>query len=159
MKGNPKVLELLNRMLRKELTGINQYFVHAKMLENWAYHTLAKHSRHESIDEMKHADRIMGRILFLDGTPNMADMDKLMIGADVRKQLESDLALEMGALKVLRDGIDICNKAGDHATRDLVEDLIVDEEEHVDWIEAQLHQIKELGYENYLAQQIYGEQE
>lgn len=159
MKGNPKVLELLNRMLRKELTGINQYFVHAKMLENWGYHTLAKHSRHESIDEMKHADKIIARILFLEGTPNMVELDKMMIGADVRKQLESDLGLEMAALQVLREGIGICNEAEDHATRDLVEQLIVDEEEHVDWLEAQLHQIKEIGYENYLAQQIYGEEE
>lgn len=159
MKGNAKVLELLNRMLCKELTGINQYFVHAKMCENWGYKVLADHARHESIDEMKHADRIMERILFLEGTPNMAQMDKLLIGADVRKQLEGDLALEMAALQVLREGIGICNEAGDHASRELVEDLIVDEEEHVDWIEAQLHQIKEMGYENYLAQQIFEEKD
>ncbi len=158
MKGHPKVLELLNRILRKELTGINQYFVHAKMCQNWRYQRLASHSRHESIDEMKHADTVIERILFLDGTPNMIELDKIVIGTDVLKQLESDLALEMAALRVLREGIGICQEGEDHATRDLVERLIVDEEEHVDWIEAQLHQIKELGYENYLAQQISGEE-
>ncbi len=158
MKGHPKILELLNRILRKELTGINQYFVHAKMCQNWRYLRLAGHSRHESIDEMKHADTLIERILFLDGTPNMIELDKMVIGTDVLKQLESDLALEMAALRVLREGIGVCQEAEDHATRDLVERLIVDEEEHVDWIEAQLHQIKELGYGNYLAQQISREE-
>ncbi len=155
MKGDPKVLDLLNRVLRKELTGISQYFVHHKMSENWRYARLAKRSREESIDEMKHADKVIERILFLEGTPNLAEMDKLLIGKDVREQLQNDLALEQAALKVLVAGVTVCNDAADHATRELVEHIIVDEEQHVDWIESQLHQIQELGYENYLAQQIH----
>jgi len=154
MKGDPKVLQLLNRVLRKELTGIYQYFVHARMCKNWGYDVLAKHLREESIDEMKHADKIIERILFLDGTPNMADMDRLLIGGDVRRQLENDLGLEQAALAVLRPGIDICNKAGDHATREILEHILVEEESHVDWIESQLHQIGEMGYENYLSVQV-----
>ena len=154
MKGDPKVLQLLNRVLRKELTGISQYFVHSRMCRNWGYEALAKHLREESIDEMKHADVIVERILFLDGTPNMAEMDKLLIGSDVRRQLENDLGLETAALAVLRPGIEICNKAGDHATRELLEHIIVEEEKHVDWIESQLHQIQEMGYENYLSIQV-----
>jgi bacterioferritin len=154
MKGDAKVVQLLNRVLRKELTGINQYFVHSKMCENWGYLVLARHARTESLDEMRHADRIMDRILFLEGTPNMAEMDKLLIGKDVRQQLENDLALEDAALKVLGPGIEICNQAGDHASRELLEHIIVEEEDHVDWIESQLHQIKEMGYENYLTLQV-----
>jgi bacterioferritin len=108
MKGDAKVIALLNQVLRKELTGINQYFVHAKMCANWGYDTLARHARHESIDEMKHADRVIERILFLEGTPNMAAMDKMTIGSDVRAQLKSDQALELAALAVLRPGIETC---------------------------------------------------
>jgi bacterioferritin len=154
MKGDPKVLQLLNNVLRMELTGISQYYVHAKMCENWGYDVLAKHSRHEAIDEMKHADTIIERILFLDGNPNMAELAKIMIGGDVRQQLQKDL--DLAALKVLEPGIGICNEAGDHATREIIEHIITDEEQHVDWIEAQLHQIQEMGYENYLAQQVRG---
>jgi bacterioferritin len=150
MKGDAKVITLLNQVLRKELTGINQYFVHAKMCENWGYDALARHSRHESIDEMKHADKIIERILFLEGTPNMSDMDKIRIGKDVRAQLEGDLALETAAVGILRPGIDACYDAGDHATREMLEHILEEEEEHIDWIEAQLHQIEEMGYENYL---------
>jgi len=150
MKGDAKVIALLNQVLRKELTGINQYFLHAKMCENWGYRALARHAREESIDEMKHADKVMERILFLEGTPNMAALDKLMIGADVKQQLENDLALEMAALTVLRPGIATCLAAGDHATRELLEHILEEEESHVDWLEAQLHQIGEMGYENYL---------
>ena len=157
MKGDPKVLQLLNRVLRKELTGISQYFVHSKMCANWGYDVLAKHMRAESIEEMKHADTIIERILFLDGTPNMVEMDKILIGRDVKDQMESDLALEMAALTILRPGIDTCNKAADHATRELLEHIIEDEEKHVDWIEAQLHQIGEMGYENYLSTKVNGE--
>jgi bacterioferritin len=159
MKGDAKVIALLNQVLRKELTGINQYFVHAKMCRNWGYDTLARHARHESIDEMKHADKVIERILFLEGTPNMAALDKLMIGADVRQQLENDLALEMAALTVLRPGIESCLKAGDYATRELLEHILEEEESHVDWIEAQLHQIGEMGYENYLTTTIAGGEE
>ena len=150
MKGDAKVIALLNQVLKKELTGINQYFLHAKMCENWGYKALARHARNESIDEMKHADKVMERILFLEGTPNMAALDKLMIGADVKQQIENDLALEMAALTVLRPGIATCLEAGDHATRELLEHILEEEEHHVDWLEAQLHQIGEMGYENYL---------
>jgi bacterioferritin len=151
MKGDAKVIALLNQVLRKELTGINQYFVHSKMCANWGYDMLARHARHESIDEMKHADRVIERILFLEGTPNMAAMDKMTIGSEVRAQLKSDLALELAALAVLRPGIETCLTAGDHATRELLEHILAEEEEHIDWIEAQLHQIGEMGYENYLS--------
>jgi bacterioferritin len=155
MKGDAKIVEMLNRVLRKELTGINQYFVHAKMCQNWGYDVLARHSRHESIDEMKHADKVIERILFLEGTPNMADMDKLRIGKDVRAQIEGDLALETAAVAVLRPGIDACTQAGDHATRELLEHILEEEEGHIDWLEAQLHQIKEMGYENYLTTVVH----
>lgn len=153
MKGNPKVLELLNRVLRKELTGINQYIVHSRMCANWGYRVPAKRAREESIEEMKHADTVIERILFLEGTPNMAELDKILIGKDVREQLANDLALEDAALKVLKPGIAVCNDAADHATREILEHIIVDEERHVDWLESQLHQIKEMGYENYLTLQ------
>jgi len=143
MKGDAKVIALLNQVLRKELTGINQYFVHAKMCENWGYGSLARHARHESIDEMKHADKVIERILFLEGTPNMAAMDKMMIGANVRDQLKGDLGLELSALAILRPGIETCLAAGDHATRELLEHILAEEEQHIDWIEAQLHQIDE----------------
>ncbi len=153
MKGNPKVLELLNRVLRKELTGINLYIVHSRMCANWGYRVLAKHAREESIEEMKHADIVIERILFLEGTPNMAEQDKILIGKDVREQLVNDLALEDAALKVLRPGVAVCIDSGDHATRGILDRIIVEEEKHVDWIESQLHQIKEMGYENYLTLQ------
>jgi bacterioferritin len=159
MKGDAKILTLLNKVLRKELTGINQYFVHSKMCENWGYGALAHHARQESIDEMKHADKVIERILFLEGTPNMAEMDKLAIGRDVRAQLEGDLGLETAAIAILRPGIDACTEAADHATRELLEHILAEEEEHVDWIEAQLHQIKEMGYENYLTTVVRREPE
>ena len=155
MQGQPKIIELLNSVLRKELTGINQYFVHAKMCENWGYQALAKVNRNEAMDEMKHADKIIDRILFLDGTPNMSSYDPIMIGTNVRQQLENDLAVEMAALQVLGPGVKLCLELGDTGSRELLEHIIVDEEQHVDWIEAQLHKIDELGYENYLAEQIY----
>jgi bacterioferritin len=154
MKGDPKVLLLLNRVLRKELTGINQYFVHSRMCRNWGYEVLARHAYEEAVEEMKHADVVIERILFLEGTPNMAELDKLLVGRDVREQLKNDLALEHAALKNLTPGVALCLEAADHGTRELIEHVIVDEEKHVDWIEAQLHQIEELGYENYLTRQI-----
>lgn len=154
MKGNKKVIDVLNQVLRKELTGINQYFVHAKMCENWGYDRLHKHVRKESIEEMQHADRIIERILFLEGTPNISSYDKITVGADVKQQLDNDLALEAAALVVLHDAIKTCVEAADDASRELLEHILVDEEEHVDWIESQLHQIKEVGYQIYLAQQI-----
>ena len=155
MQGQPQIIELLNSVLRKELTGINQYFVHAKMCENWGYQVLAKVNRDEAMDEMKHAEKIIDRILFLDGTPNMSSYDRIMIGNNVKQQLESDLALEIAALQVLGPGVKLCLELGDTGSRELLEHIIVDEEKHVDWIEAQLHKIDELGYENYLSEQIY----
>ena len=155
MKGNEQVINVLNQVLRKELTGINQYFVHAKMCQNWGYERLYKHIREESIEEMKHAAEVIERILFLDGTPNISTYDKIVVGATVKQQLDNDLALETAALAVLRPGIKTCIEASDDASRELLEHILVDEEHHVDWIEAQLHKIDEVGYQNYLAQQIY----
>ena len=155
MKGNPEILKVLNDVLRKELTGINQYFVHSKMCKNWGYEVLAGVHWKESIDEMKHADELVERILFLEGVPNVAAYDKISIGQTVKQQLENDLGLEQAALTVLRPGIKTCLELRDDATRELLEHIVVDEEHHIDWIETQLHQIKEIGYENYLAQQIF----
>jgi bacterioferritin len=154
MKGNEQVIAVLNRVLRKELTGINQYFVHAKMCEIWGYKGLRKVLWDESIGEMKHADRVIERILFLEGTPNIAAYDKISVGGDVKQQLDNDLALEEAALTVLRPGIKTCLETSDDGSRELLEDILVDEEKHIDWIETQLHQIKEVGYQNYLAQKI-----
>lgn len=154
MQGNKQVIDVLNQVLRKELTGINQYFMHAKMCENWGYERLHKLIREESIEEMRHADKIIERILFLEGTPNVSSYDKIQVGSTVKQQLENDLGLEMAALAILRPGIKTCLEVSDDASRELLEDILVDEEKHVDWIEAQLHQIEEVGYQNYLAQQI-----
>jgi bacterioferritin len=156
MKGNEQVIAVLNQVLRKELTGINQYFIHAKMCENWGYGKLKKALWDESIGEMKHADRIIERLLFLEATPNMSMYDKIMVGSGIKQQLENDLGLEIAALAVLRPGIKTCLEASDDASRELLEHILVDEENHVDWIETQLHQIEEVGYQNYLAQQIEG---
>lgn len=155
MKGNADVLKVLNEVLRKELTGINQYFIHAKMCKNWGYAVLAEHAWNESIDEMKHADQIVERILFLEGVPNVQAYDKIQVGSNVNQQLENDLGLEQAALTVLRPGIRTCLDARDDASRELLEHIVIDEEHHIDWIETQFHQIKEVGYENYLAQQIF----
>jgi bacterioferritin len=155
MKGNAQVIKVLNEVLKKELTGINQYFLHAKMCKNWGYAVLYEAIWKESIGEMKHADQVTERILFLEGTPNMAGYDKILIGATVKQQLENDLALEHAALEILKPGIKTCLEAGDNATRELLEHITVDEEEHIDWIEAQLHKLEEVGNANYLAQQIY----
>ena len=154
MKGNEQVINILNQVLRKELTGINQYFIHAKMCENWGYEKLRKALCDESIGEMKHADQIIQRILFLEGIPNISAYDKILVGTGVKQQLENDLSLETAALTVLHPGIRTCVEAADDSTRELLEHIVVDEEKHVDWIEAQLHQIEEVGYQNYLAQQI-----
>jgi bacterioferritin len=154
MKGNEQVIGVLNQVLRKELTGINQYFIHAKMCENWGYERIKKVLWEESIGEMKHADKLIERILFLEGVPNVASYDKITVGAAVKQQFENDLALELAALTILHPGIKTCIEASDDASRELLEDIVVDEEKHVDWLETQLHQIAEVGYQNYLAQQI-----
>ena len=156
MKAKPGVLKALQDVLTKELTGINQYFLHSKLCSNWGYGRLAKKNWDESMDEMRHADKVMDRMLFLEGEPNMTRYDKVVMGKDVRGIMESDLALEMAALKVLRAGISTCMEQEDHATRELFEHILVDEEEHVDWLEAQLDKIDAMGIENYLASHQFG---
>lgn len=151
MKAKPGILKALQDVLTKELTGINQYFLHSKLCSNWGYGRLAKKNWDESMDEMRHADKVMDRMLFLEGEPNMTRYDKVVMGKDVRGIMESDLALEMAALKVLRAGISTCMEQEDHATRELFEHILVDEEEHVDWLEAQLDKIDTMGIENYLS--------
>jgi bacterioferritin len=155
MKGDPKVIAVLNQVLKAELTAINQYFLHAEMCENWGYEKLAKHTRMESIEEMTHAEKLMEHILFLDGTPNMSDYFKINIGQTVKAQIENDLNVEYDAVKRLNEGIATCVKSSDNGSRELLEKILVDEEEHIDWLEAQLHSIKEMGIENYLAQQLH----
>jgi bacterioferritin len=157
MKGNPKVLSELNKALREELTAINQYFLHAEMCENWGYHKLAEYIKKQSIGEMKHAEVLMERILFLDGTPSMMPLE-LKVGGTVKAMIESDLALEVSAVKQYNDAVAIAMKEGDNGSRDLLVQLLKDEEDHVDFLEAQMHQIKELGYERYLTMQM-GDQE
>jgi bacterioferritin len=157
MKGNPKVIAVLNEALKEELAAINQYFLHAEMCENWHYHKVAANIRKESIDEMKHAEAVIERILFLDGTPNMTSPMTLNIGQNVKEQLENDLKLEVSAIGMYNRGIEVARQEGDNATRELLEGILKDEERHLDWIEAQLHQIKEVGYERYLTQQMNGE--
>ena len=154
MKGDPKVITVLNQVLKAELTAINQYFLHAEMCENWGYHKLAKHTRGESIEEMTHAEKLMERILLLDGAPNVSDYFKINIGSNVKAQIQNDLQVEYDAVKRLNDGIETCVKAGDNGSRDLLEDILTDEEEHIDYLEGQLHAIGEMGIENYLAQQL-----
>jgi bacterioferritin len=157
VKGDPKVIEVLSQVLKAELTAINQYFLHAEMCENWGYQKLAKHTRMESIEEMQHAEKLIEHILFRDGTPNMSAYFKINIGQNVKAQLENDLQVEYDAVKRLNDGIATCVKAGDNGSRDLLEQILTDEEEHIDWLEGQLHSIKEMGIENYLAQQLHEE--
>jgi bacterioferritin len=152
MKGNPKVIELLNRALREELTAINQYFVHAEMCENWGYDRLAKYIKKQSIGEMKHAESLMERILFLDGMPSMEPL-ALTIGSNVKDMIHADLKLEIEAVAMYNESVRIATDEKDNGSRDLFVALLKDEEEHVDWLEAQAHQIKELGYERYLTMQ------
>jgi bacterioferritin len=154
MKGNDQILQLLNDLLTNELTAINQYFVHAKMCENWGYERLAHKIREESIDEMKHADQLISRILFLEGVPNLQKLNKLRVGETVKEQLESDLQLEYAAIGYLNQGIATARSIGDNATEDLFTRILVSEEEHTDWLETQLELIRQVGEQNYLTQQI-----
>ena len=154
MKGSQKVIDLLNEVLTNELTAINQYFLHARMCENWGYERLWHKVRAESIDEMKHADEIIERILYLEGLPNLQRLGTIKVGRTVDEQLKLDLALEATAIPVLNRGIELCRAEGDNGTADLLEDLLEDEEEHANWLEAQLTLIKQAGLENYLAEQI-----
>ncbi len=157
MKGNEEVLNLLNQLLTNELTAINQYFIHAKMCRNWGYNRLAKKVREESIDEMKHAELVIDRILFLDGVPNLQRYHKLHVGETVKEQLEADLQLEYAAIAFLNQGVEACRKAGDNATEDLMTKILVSEEEHTDWLETQLELVRQVGEQNYLSQQIKDE--
>lgn len=154
MKGDPKVLEYLQEVLTAELTAINQYFLHAEMLENWGYERLAKITRKESIEEMRHAEALLHRMLYLDGSPNMARLFDLHIGQNVKQMFENDLKLEYDAVPRLNKAINAAVEAGDNGSRDLFESILKDEEHHVDFLEAQLYMIQEMGYENYLSQQI-----
>jgi bacterioferritin len=154
MKGDPKIIDLLNEVLKAELTAINQYFLHAEMCENWGYERLAKLIRKESIEEMTHAEKLIERILYLDGTPNMSDYFKINVGASVEEQFKNDVELEYAAVKRLNNGIPICMAAGDNGSRELMEKILEDEEHHIDWLEAQLHAINEIGMANYLTEQL-----
>jgi bacterioferritin len=154
VKGNERVIAYLQECLKAELTAINQYFLHAEMMNNWGYQRLYAYARKESIEEMKHAEELIERILYLDGSPNMSEIFPLRIGRTVKEQFENDLSLELEAVPRLNDAVKVATEVGDNGSRDLFEKILVDEEEHVDWLEAQLHLIREIGYENYLAQQI-----
>jgi len=158
MKGNLKVVAALQEALHEELTAINQYFLHAEMCENWHYDKLGAFIKKQSIDEMKHAEQLIERILFLDHTPNLTQPMQLSVGKNVKAQLASDLKLEISAVALYNQAIQTAREGGDNTSRELFERLLKDEEEHVDWLEAQLHQIEELGYERYLSQQIREEE-
>ncbi len=157
MKGNEQVLDQLNRALRDELTAINQYFLHSEMAENWGYERYAKLIKKQSIDEMHHAEALMERILFLDGTPSMEPMS-LSIGRNIKEMIEADLKLELGAVVSYNEAIRISVESKDNGSRDLFVKHLKDEEGHVDWLEAQLHQIKEIGFERYLINQTREEE-
>lgn len=154
MRGHERIIALLNDVLTAELTAINQYFVHAKMCENWGYHRLYTRVREESFGEMKHADHLIERILYLEGVPNMQRLGKVNVGETVPEQLRLDLELERAALKLLNDGVETSRSLGDNGTRHLLEEILRGEEDHVNWIEAQLAQIQQLGEAHYLAQQV-----
>ena len=158
MKGDKQVITYLNSVLRNELTAINQYFLHAEMLHSWGYHRIGAYIRKQSIDEMKHAEKLIERILFLDATPKMEYLD-LNIGGNVKAQLESDFKLEEKAIAMYNKAIQVSREQGDDQSRELFSILLKDEEMHIDWIETQLHQIKEMGYERYLSLQVAGEGE
>jgi bacterioferritin len=154
MTGDPKVLACLQECLKAELTAINQYFLHAEMMENWGYERLAKITKKESIEEMVHAEKLLHRMLYLDGSPNMSELFTLRIGQTVKEQIENDLALELEAVPRLNKAIATATAVGDNGSRELFEKILLDEEHHVDYLEAQLYMIKEMGYDNYLAQQL-----
>jgi bacterioferritin len=157
MRGDQEIIELLNEVLTAELTAVNQYFLHAKMMDNWGYRRLAHHTRDESIDEMRHAEQLTERILYLEGVPNLQRLSPLRIGETVPEQFRADLDLEYAAVERLNRGIALARDAGDNGTRDLLERILVSEEEHIDWLETQLDTITQIGTEHYLAQQLHSD--
>jgi bacterioferritin len=154
MQGDKNVIQHLNQVLRNELTAINQYFLHARMFDNWGFERLGEHERAESIDEMKHADRLIERILFLDGLPNLQDLDKLLIGEGVKEALECDLTLERNAHPMLKQAIAYCESVSDYVSREIFEDILQSEEDHIDFLETQLDLIANVGMQNYLQSQM-----
>jgi bacterioferritin len=154
MKGNEKIIALLNEFLADELTAISQYMVHSEMCANWGYDKLHEAVEKRAIGEMKHAEKLIGRILFLEGQPVVSSLNKMSIGATVEEQLRHDLEAEAGAIKAYNDGIRLCLEAGDNGSRELIEDNLEDEEEHLDWLETQLDQINQMGLQNYLLAQV-----
>ena len=156
MKGDPKIIDILNEILTGELTAVNQYFLHAKMCLNWGYKRIGDHIRAESIDEMKHADMLIERILYLEGLPNVQRLGKINIGQTVLEMLKNDLAVESVAIPLLNKSIEEARKLGDNGSEDLLTKILVSEEKHADWLEAQLELVKQVGEANYLAQQIHG---
>ena len=158
MRGNDQVIAQLNQALKEELTAINQYFLHAEMCHNWGYHKLGDYIKKQSIDEMKHAEELLERLLFLDAVPKMEYM-ALSVGSNVKEQLEADLKLEVNAVEMYNNAIKVARDNNDDVSRELFALLLKDEEKHVEWLEAQLHQIKELGYETYLSNLTEGEED
>jgi bacterioferritin len=154
MKGNDKVIAVLNEALQEELLAINQYFLHAEMCENWKYEVLSKFIKKQSIDEMKHAEKLIERILFLDATPSVTGPATLNIGKNVKEQIASDLELELGAVELYNRAIKLSRDEGDNATAEFLQGILADEERHVDWLESQLHLIEDIGYERYLSKQV-----
>ena len=150
MRGDDQVIQFLNAALKNELTAINQYWLHYRLLENWGVHKLAEYERHESIDEMKHADRLMERILFLDGLPNLQDLHKLAIGENVPEALAADLGVEVGGRTTLIEGIKLCEASADFVSREVLTEILSDTEEHIDFLETQLSLVRSLGEQNYL---------
>jgi bacterioferritin len=157
MKGNAKVIKRLNEVLTNELTAIDQYFLHAKMFAHWGFARLADHERKGSLDEMKHAEELMERILFLEGVPNLQDLHKLLIGENVQEALSCDLKLEMAAHPAIKGGVADAEACGDYVSRDLFRRILASEEEHIDWLEIQLELIMKIGIENYQQSQLGGE--
>lgn len=154
MKGNDRVIERLNELLADELTAINQYMVQSEMCANWGYEKLHKAIEKRAIQEMKHAEKLIGRIIFLEGTPTVSRLNPMQIGSDVETQHKNGLAAEVGAVKAYNDGIRLAVEVGDNGTRELLESILKDEEEHIDWLEAQLDQIRQMGIQNYLVEQL-----
>ncbi len=157
MKGDQQIIDLLNDVLTAELTAVNQYWLHGRICENWGYQRLWKKYRHESIDEMQHADKLIARVLYFEGIPNVQRYGKVNIGENVKEMFELDLQVEYDAIDRLNKGVQLCREKGDNGSRTLLEEILVAEEDHVDWLEAQMDQINQMGMENYLSQQVKSE--